>query len=137
MDQRIYALLYHGQCFQFCSLDLQWLTRFDVTNLYPRFDWPSSYFLQASPPFANADQPLGHAAGSTPPIPQRFAPCPVFPLVDSRQICVYLGLVAVSASTFAHTARPFAALPISKSLLILALPASRLYLASRYVSCVS
>ena len=38
-----YALLCHGQCFQFSSPNLQWLARFDFKNLCPLFGWPSSY----------------------------------------------------------------------------------------------
>ena len=38
-----YALLRHGQCFQFSSPNLQWLTSFDSRKLYPLFGWPTSY----------------------------------------------------------------------------------------------
>ena len=37
-----YALLYHRQCFQFPSINLQWLTSFDFKNIYPFFGWPNS-----------------------------------------------------------------------------------------------
>ena len=40
---RSYALLRHGQCFQFSCPNLQCLTRFDFKNLCPLFGWPSLY----------------------------------------------------------------------------------------------
>ena len=39
-----YALLSHGQCFQFSSPNLQWLTRIGLKKPYVSvFGWPSSY----------------------------------------------------------------------------------------------
>ena len=38
-----YALLCHGQCFQFPGANLQWLTSFDSRKRYPLFGWPGPY----------------------------------------------------------------------------------------------
>ena len=36
---------YHGQCFQFSSQNLQWLTSFDFKKLYPLFGWAYLWYL--------------------------------------------------------------------------------------------